>query len=165
MTNKLTDARYDILINSRNDRETSHLNTTVLAGDSGAIKLGRHMVRWTKVNWDNTHVPGLSWQDSPAENERAFLRYDAGFKLHGEAELVVTDKLHGHIISTLIGVPHILLNSKLGKNLAYHDTWTLDCENTRIAENFEQTLGYATMFFEKEFREGRWTPSVEGKPL
>jgi exopolysaccharide biosynthesis predicted pyruvyltransferase EpsI len=137
----------------------------MLWGDSGAIKLGRHMVRWAKVNWDNTPVQGLNWQDAKGYNERAFLKYDAGFRLHGEAELVVTDKLHGHIISTLIGVPHILLNSKLGKNLAYHDTWTLDCENTRIAENFEQTLEYATMFFEKEFREGRWKPSVEEKTL
>ena len=160
---KASPKKYDILINSRNDKETSALNTTSLEKPYGTIKLGRHMVRYHKVNWDLTAVPGLNWDDAKGYNERAFLKYQAGFEMHGDAELVVTDKLHGHIVSTIIGVPHILLDSKLGKNLAYHNTWTQDCEAVRIAQNFTQTLDYATMFFEQAYNEGRWRPVEEVK--
>lgn len=34
----------------------------------------------------------------------------------------MTDRLHGIILSTLKGVPHIIFDSLLGKNKAYHDT-------------------------------------------
>lgn len=39
-----------------------------------------------------------------------------------EGKIVVTDRLHGIILSTLKGVPHVIFDSLLGKNKAYHDT-------------------------------------------
>lgn len=60
-----------------------------------------------------------------------------------------------HILSTMLGTPHILLDSKLGKNVAYHETWTKDCDCTRIAESAEQALDIARLFFRKELDEGR----------
>lgn len=82
------------------------------------------------------------------KNQRAWAKSIAGFKLLGSARFVVTDRLHGHILSTLIGVPHVLLDSKLGKNLNLHDTWTKDCACTRIAQNIGEAKSIARLFFE-----------------
>lgn len=38
--------------------------------------------------------------------------------------LVITDRLHAHILCLLLGIPHILLNSVMGKNWSFYETWT-----------------------------------------
>jgi pyruvyl transferase EpsO len=39
------------------------------------------------------------------------------------AETVVTSRLHGHILASLLGVSNILLDNSYGKNGAYFETW------------------------------------------
>jgi len=48
-----------------------------------------------------------------------------GLEMHGSVNLLITDRLHRHIMSTTVGVPHIHTDSKL-KSLNFHDTWTED---------------------------------------
>ncbi|QLB13180.1 pyruvyl transferase EpsO [Bisgaardia hudsonensis] len=43
-----------------------------------------------------------------------FLRYD----------FVVTSRLHGHIFSCLLELPHAVCDNSYGKNLAYYEQWT-----------------------------------------
>lgn len=38
--------------------------------------------------------------------------------------VVITDRLHGHIISTLLGIPNIVLDNSYGKNRRYYETWS-----------------------------------------
>ncbi|KUI21754.1 polysaccharide pyruvyl transferase [Mycobacterium sp. IS-1496] len=40
--------------------------------------------------------------------------------------VLVTDRLHGHIIATLCGIEHIVVNDRYGKVRALWDTWTHD---------------------------------------
>ncbi len=40
-----------------------------------------------------------------------------------EAETVVTSRLHGHVLASLLGVQNILLDNAYGKNGAYYRTW------------------------------------------
>lgn len=83
-------------------------------------------------------------------DQRAWAKATAGFELLASGRFVITDRLHAHIMSTVIGLPHVLMDSKLGKNLNFHDTWTQDCECTRVATNFESSLNVARMYFESE---------------
>lgn len=69
------------------------------------------------------------------------------------AEFVITDRLHGHIMCTLMGIPHVLMDSKLKKNLFLHDTWTKDCDCVRVAANFEEAKMFARMYFEKNSKQ------------
>lgn len=73
-----------------------------------------------------------------------------GFEILASADFVITDRLHGHIMSTIMGIPQVLLDSRLKKNLFLHDTWTQDCECTRIADTFSEALNFAQMYFEKQ---------------
>lgn len=82
------------------------------------------------------------------KNARAWAKAVAGFQLLGSAKFVITDRLHGHIMSTIIGTPHVLMDSKLGKNLNFHDTWTQDCDCTRVTDNIKDALGVAKLYFE-----------------
>lgn len=94
------------------------------------------------------------------KNQRAYMKANEGFNILGRAEFVITDRLHRHIMSTVAGIPHVLMDSKLGKNLALHNTWTATCDCTRIAESWAESLEYARMWFEKAYAEGRWRPAA-----
>ena len=37
--------------------------------------------------------------------------------------VVVTDRLHAHILSEMLGIPHVAADSGYGKIRAYHETW------------------------------------------
>lgn len=38
--------------------------------------------------------------------------------------LLVTDRLHGHVLACLLGQPHLVVNDRYGKIAAFHETWT-----------------------------------------
>lgn len=71
--------------------------------------------------------------------------FRAGTGLLGTAEVVVTDRLHAHILCTLMGLPHVVLDNSYGKTRALHDLWTADSGTTHWADDpgsaFETALG------------------------
>lgn len=149
---------------ARYDKESISLYKDSPKATKGTLRLGKHLVRYYKQDWDDVPTAGLTDAEK-GKNQRAHLKADEGFRFLARSEFVITDKLHGHIMSTIIGTPHVLLDSKLGKNFAYHDTWTLNCNCVRAADDWEQSLQYATMWFEKAFNEGRWQPAVDADEL
>lgn len=46
--------------------------------------------------------------------------------LFGSASYIVTDRLHGHILSLLLGKKHYVLDNSYGKNTNFIDSWTRD---------------------------------------
>lgn len=44
--------------------------------------------------------------------------------LLSQGEIAVTDRLHGHILCTLMSIPHVVVNDKFGKIRAFVETWT-----------------------------------------
>ena len=52
--------------------------------------------------------------------------------------LVITDRLHAHILCMLLGIPHILLNNLMGKNWNFYETWTRGSPLCRLETNAEQ---------------------------
>ncbi|QYT05079.1 PS_pyruv_trans domain-containing protein [Trichoderma simmonsii] len=156
---------HDILILARKDAEISDGDSSDIEFGEGEMDLGGSIgkVTYQKVDWKFTHTPDIDppkardeANGTPApkrengKNQRAWAKAIAGFELLGSARFVITDRLHGHILSTLIGVPHVLMDSKLGKNLNFHNTWTRDCECTRIAFSIQEALDVARLYFEKE---------------
>jgi pyruvyl transferase EpsO len=45
-------------------------------------------------------------------------------QLFSRHELVVTDRLHGHILSCLMDKPHVVIDNSYGKNSTYMAEWT-----------------------------------------
>lgn len=155
-----TPKEYDILILARDDKEISAGNSKSIPFGKGNLDLGGSIgnVSYWKVDWKFTPTPEIDDKEhrENGKNQRAWAKATEGFRMLGAANFVITDRLHGHILSTLIGTPHVVMDSKLGKNINYHDTWTKDCACTRVAEDIDEAQDFAKMFFEKEKAEGRW---------
>jgi pyruvyl transferase EpsO len=91
----------------------------------------------TVVDWATT-TAGVSTLDRVARRLRARLPADVnrepesrtagrlryGRSLLDDADVIVTERLHGHILASLHGRPHIVIDTLQGKARAFHDTWT-----------------------------------------
>ncbi|KAI8667163.1 hypothetical protein LRP88_01086 [Fusarium phalaenopsidis] len=152
-----TPKTHDILILARKDAEISAGDSAMIPFGEGRIDLGGAVgnVTYRKVDWKFTETPDIDNKDNRehGKNQRAWAKSMAGFDLLGSARFVITDRLHGHILSTVIGVPHVLMDSKLGKNLNFHNTWTRDCKCTRITKSIHSAFDVARMFFEQELNQ------------
>ncbi len=73
----------------------------------------------------------------------ARMRLARGCRLLGRGRVVVTDRLHGHILSLLLGIPHVIFDNNYGKLRSFFQTWTKDSAITRWAESGAQALDLA----------------------
>lgn len=60
-------------------------------------------------------------------------RLRRGLELLASGEVVITDRLHGHILCLLMGLPHVLLDNSYGKLSSFWQTWTSEVDNVRWA--------------------------------
>jgi pyruvyl transferase EpsO len=67
-----------------------------------------------------------------------------GCELLTRGRVVVTDRLHGHILSVLLGLPHVLLDNSYGKNRTFYETWSRGSPLTRWADSQEDALQLAS---------------------
>ncbi|WP_337059253.1 polysaccharide pyruvyl transferase family protein [Kineococcus sp. G2] len=63
---------------------------------------------------------------------------DRACSMLSAGERVVTDRLHGHVISTLLGIPHVVVNDRFGKVRALYETWTAPDPVSRFAASWAQ---------------------------
>lgn len=57
---------------------------------------------------------------------------------------MVTDRLHGHILSILLGLPHVVLGDRHGKVRRFREAWTRDYDLARWRETPQEALELAT---------------------
>lgn len=50
-------------------------------------------------------------------------RLKRGERLLSSGRVVITDRLHGHILSTLLEIPHVVLDNNYGKIRSFRDAW------------------------------------------
>lgn len=55
-------------------------------------------------------------------------------QLSGRSALI-TDRLHGHVLAMLMGIPHALLDNKYHKNRSTFETWSKNCPSGRFVED------------------------------
>lgn len=58
-------------------------------------------------------------------------RLEAGLELIGAGSLLVTDRLHGHVLGLMAGVPQLLLDNSYGKLRGFWEVWTRAAATTR----------------------------------
>jgi pyruvyl transferase EpsO len=68
--------------------------------------------------------PALSASYAPV----ARLRLERGVRLLAAGRSVVTDRLHGHILCLLLGIPHRLYDNSYGKNGDFYRAWISSSE-------------------------------------
>ena len=88
----------------------------------------------------------MAWSYATLARQR--LRF--GTQLLGTARAVVTDRLHGHILALLLGVPHVLLNNSYGKNRDFFETWTRSCDLVRWCDSEAEARALVSTAFAGE---------------
>ena len=67
-------------------------------------------------------------------------RLERGRQILTRGRVVITDRLHGHILCLLLGIPHVLLDNNYGKVGRFHRTWTRTCPLARWARSPAEAL-------------------------
>jgi len=78
-------------------------------------------------------------------------RYDAlaaaratrGCRLLSSGRLVITDRLHAHLLSLLLGIPHAALDNSYGKLGRFLDAWTGEAAGVHRVGTTEEALAWA----------------------
>ena len=84
----------------------------------------------------------FGWMPLPFESlARQRLRRGSAFLGRGRA--VVTDRLHGHILSLLMDIPNVVVDNSYGKNRRFLRTWTGDGPLTREADSIAEGVQVA----------------------
>jgi len=73
----------------------------------------------------------------------ARLRLERACRTLSRARVVVTDRLHGHVLCLLMGIPHVLLDNSYGKIRSLFETWTSGSRLVRWAESPQEALQLA----------------------
>lgn len=69
----------------------------------------------------------------PVWERAAHERLRRGLDFLARGRVVVTDRLHGHLLCLLMGIPHVVLPDRYGKTVAFIETWTRGCDLFRFA--------------------------------
>jgi exopolysaccharide biosynthesis predicted pyruvyltransferase EpsI len=105
---------------------------------------------WNRVNEFRRQFQKLSMGLLGAASQQTFMRLRErrftamaeervrlGFVQLDAGSVVVTDRLHGHIMSTLLGKPHVVIDNFYGKIRRFIEAWGKD-DITYIASTYEE---------------------------
>jgi exopolysaccharide biosynthesis predicted pyruvyltransferase EpsI len=84
----------------------------------GARKLLRVMREVREGRWDRLALRAASYDTA------ARARVLRGCRLLSFGRIVITDRLHAHLLSLLLGIPHAVLDNSYGKLGGFLDAWT-----------------------------------------
>ena len=73
----------------------------------------------------------------------AHQRLSRGCRLLSAGRAVLTDRLHGHVLSVLLGIPHLLLDNSTGKVRSFYETWTSSLALARWCSTPAEALALA----------------------
>lgn len=71
---------------------------------------------------------------------RAMARVERGLRLLSQGRTVITDRLHAHILATLLDIPHVALDNMYGKIANYRAAWTSGYAGARVAGDVAQAV-------------------------
>ncbi|MPY87957.1 MAG: hypothetical protein GEU99_08555 [Luteitalea sp.] len=75
-----------------------------------------------------------------AANRMAQERLDYGCRLLGAGQVVVTDRLHAHILATCLDLPNVVFDNSYGKVAAFVQEWTRDIPGVSLCNGEEEAI-------------------------
>ncbi|GFO21486.1 triose phosphate/phosphate translocator, chloroplastic [Plakobranchus ocellatus] len=80
---------------------------------------------------------------SPNKLEKAHYICTNGFFFLQRGRVLITDRLHGHILATLLDMPNVIIDNNAHKLSSYHRSWTAALENTLMTDDPAKALDLA----------------------
>lgn len=98
-----------------------------------ANKLCRFNGRWNRYAVGRKLMVALA-------NMTAQARLNRGIRLLSHGKVVLTDRLHAHILCLLLNKRHVVLDNDYGKISTFHQAWTHPCGIATFASNFDDAI-------------------------
>lgn len=111
--------------------------------DEGERKRIRVSLRLRRIFTRDPQAMRLVRQQKLAE-----WRLARGLAMLSQGEVVVTDRLHAHILSVLLDIPHVLLDNSYGKVRGFAEQWTGPYAGLSHAISREEAIGIAVHHLE-----------------
>lgn len=70
-------------------------------------------------------------------------RLTRGLAILSDGRVVITDRLHGHVLALLLGIPHVILDNSYGKISSFHAAWTHPASRVHLARSPREALARA----------------------
>ena len=87
-----------------------------------------------------------------AYDSLAMHRLRRGCRVLSSGMVVVTDRLHAHILSLLMGIPNVIVGDKYGKVIRFHNAWTKNSALTVAVDSLANAFE-AARCLERECRQ------------
>ncbi|HEY9603927.1 MAG TPA: polysaccharide pyruvyl transferase family protein [Allocoleopsis sp.] len=96
-----------------------------------------------RYKWEHTHPYAERFNTlyAPFTYRFSWSLTHTGMYQFLQSSLVITNRLHGHILSTLLGIPNILLPNSYYKNESFYKTWTHQIPYCRFITDPSQVKG------------------------
>jgi exopolysaccharide biosynthesis predicted pyruvyltransferase EpsI len=92
---------------------------------------------------------GLGLLASATYDRRARQRVDRGCRILRTGRVVITDRLHGHILCCLLGIPHVVSSDRFAKLRSFYDTWTEGFSSVHFADSIDDAFAQAEELLEQ----------------
>jgi exopolysaccharide biosynthesis predicted pyruvyltransferase EpsI len=116
------------------------IGTIVQADVAGSMLL---VTDWYRCTLDKE---GFNRYKTLDFDRRSQFWLDRALRILSAGHVVITDRLHAHILCTLAGIPHVLLNNSYGKNVSFFETWCRPLEICQLARSPKEAWGLAQRF-------------------
>lgn len=141
-------ASVDYLCLLRTDLERVGRDDTVSTGRSFAVtdwleEDKKALRRRRRISRVKHRLIGAESQRNGVYRDVAQHRFKRGIGTLSEGRVVITDRLHGHIMCTLLGIPHVVLDNSYRKIGNFIDVWTADLDMLRIAPDMAGAIDQA----------------------
>jgi pyruvyl transferase EpsO len=148
--------RHDVLLLARRDKEAAgdraaaHVSgAQVHIADWGEDDRVVGAVRFVTRRALRPRLLGSLWRHvTPVYDAFAGARLRAGIRLLSSGRVVVTDRLHGHLLCLLLGIRHVVLDNSYGKVRSTLDTWTGHLPLVSRGDSPERALALARALLE-----------------
>lgn len=141
---------FDLFILSRTDVEKSS------SASINTIKFNNittfQVADWLDISWQErvilrTEIYSQLIQKKLDPNNKfllavwnllSFYRLKRGAALLSRGKIVITDRLHAHILSILMNKPHVLMDNSYGKLSHFYQAWTSNFTSAKFAVNVNE---------------------------
>ncbi|MGK3649160.1 polysaccharide pyruvyl transferase family protein [Pseudarthrobacter enclensis] len=79
----------------------------------------------------------------PFYNSMIHMNLQAGVKLFSNRSLIVTDRLHAHVLAGMMNVPHVVFDNSYGKVKSIFDDYTGEFASANYAADYSEALQLA----------------------
>lgn len=132
----------------RTDSERAEYDESPLRKSGGVIddwlSEPRSFYRQAKIRSMIKSVLSGAWNENSKRlalfQQLAESRLNRGLLLLCSSERVITDRLHAHILSVLLDIPHVALDNNYGKVSGYINAWTIAYPNVKTATTAQDAL-------------------------